>query len=63
MDDKSLGPGGHLIRWVQTPRCTECGYRDRANNRCRLQRCRFRDKQPDKVVMPPMPARDPQGRQ
>ena len=47
MDDKSLDAGGRLIRWVSTPRCVDCDFRDRKEDRCRLPRCRWKDKRPD----------------
>ena len=46
VEDASLDKQGKLIRWTETPRCTECFYRDNSEDRCRLQRCRWRDKRP-----------------
>jgi hypothetical protein len=59
MDDKSLDEHGRLIRWVKTPTCIECSYRDHRAGRCRLQRCRWVSKRAGRIVMPPMPAREP----
>lgn len=46
-EDGKLGDSGKVIRWLETPKCTECDYRDRAADRCRLQRCRYKEKQED----------------
>ena len=47
MEDASLDKDGKVIRWTETPKCTECFYHADDEDRCRLQRCRWRDKRPD----------------
>jgi hypothetical protein len=51
MDDKSLDEHGKLIRWIETPPCIKCPYRNHFEDRCRLQRCRWVSKRAGKIIV------------